>query len=70
MIKSLLDFTLGILVIISAISIVSYAFMWAVNQWLSYFQWPEITYWQSMAVFIFIALFAYLKFVLTNYFNK
>ena len=70
MIKTISDFIVGLLTILSVMSIASYAFLWVANQWLPYFQWPEINYWQSFALFSFGFMVLYFKVVLTNYFNK
>jgi hypothetical protein len=70
MIKTISDFIVGLLTILSVLSISSFIFRWIANQWLPYFQWPEITYWQSFALFLFGVMVLYFKIVLTNYFNK
>jgi len=70
MTKTIADFIVSLLTILSVLSISSFIFRWIANQWLPYFQWPEITYWQSFALFSFGLMILYFKVVLTNYFNK
>ena len=70
MIKKIIDFVTAVMTILSTISICSVVFMWIANQWLPYFQWPEINIWQSFALFTFGFMILYFKVVLTNYFNK
>jgi len=70
MIKTIIDFFTAVLTILSTISICSVVFMWIANQWLPYFQWPEIDFLQSFALFSFGVMVLYFKIVLTNYFNK
>jgi hypothetical protein len=60
----------SILIIISIFSISAYIFQLCINQWLNYFQWNEITYWQSFSLFVLFGMGMYFYKSLKDYIQK
>lgn len=60
----------SIITLISVFSIFAAILTWAANLWLTYFSWPEITYWHSLALFVFVLIVVLIIKVFKNFLNE